>query len=119
MTKIDKPYLDVEKARPRREAVEDATRIVAAEYGLPSAELIGRGRTKSVSEARQMAYCLLRDFAKMSFPEIGAAFGRDHTTIMMGVRNIARLIQLDPYAASAFYRMRGAFRDAREARRVA
>ena len=32
---------------------------------------------------------------KMSFPQIGAVFGRDHSTIINGVTNIEKSLKLD------------------------
>jgi chromosomal replication initiator protein len=104
---------------PVGEAVAAVLAVVAREYGIEADELRGPRRTRSVAEARLMAYALLRDTAGMSYPEIGAALGdRDHTTVMAGVRSTARRIAGDAYAAAAFARMRQRCVDAREQRRA-
>lgn len=104
---------------PAGEVVAEVLAIVAREYGVAPAELTGPRRTRSVAEARLMAYALLRDTAGMSYPEIGQALGRDHTTVIHGVRSTARHIAGDAYAAAAFARMRQHCVDARDQRRTA
>ena len=51
-------------------------------------------------QARMVAYYVARHDAGLSFPAIGRAFDRDHSTIMHGCEVIATLIGLgDPIAA--------------------
>jgi chromosomal replication initiation ATPase DnaA len=52
---------------------------------VPECALLGRCRTMSVGRARNALYAALRA-AGLSYPEIGALLGRDHTTVMHGVR---------------------------------
>lgn len=104
---------------PAGEAVTEVLAIVAREYGLGAEELRGPRRTRSVAEARLMAYALLRDTAGMSYPEIGAALHRDHTTVMHGVKATAHRVAGDAYAGAAYARMRKCCVDARDQRRTA
>lgn len=62
--------------------------IVAGYYGVTSGEVLGRGRSQSVADARSVAMWLTRETYKMSYPEIGRAFGRDHTTVMHACRKV-------------------------------
>ncbi|MDO8753989.1 MAG: chromosomal replication initiator protein DnaA [Anaerolineales bacterium] len=56
---------------------------VADYYKLSIEKLLGRDRTKEVAHPRQIAMYLLREEAKISFPQIGETLGgRDHSTIM-------------------------------------
>ncbi|MCG3208240.1 MAG: Chromosomal replication initiator protein DnaA [Anaerolineae bacterium] len=74
--------------------VAQIVRAVAEFYRLDSAVLIGRGRSKDVSAARQMAMYLAREETGASLPQIGDALGgRDHTTIMHGWEKIASQIE--------------------------
>ncbi len=69
---------------------------VANFYHLEEAVLIGRGRTKEVAAARQMAMYLGREETDASLPQIGEALGgRDHTTILHGWEKIASQIEHD------------------------
>ena len=52
-------------------------------------ELRGPRRTKGTAQARQIAQYLIRTMTPLSLSDIGGLFGgRDHTTVLNGVRNI-------------------------------
>jgi chromosomal replication initiator protein len=70
---------------PSRNDIEpaDIVDLVARKFNLTSEKLLGRDRTKEVALPRQIAMYLLREEAKISFPQIGEVLGgRDHSTIM-------------------------------------
>ena len=61
----------------------------ARRHGLPAAALSGGGRSRGVVQARNLAMYLARHLTGSSFDSIGVAFGgRDHTTVMRGVRAV-------------------------------
>lgn len=60
---------------------------VARESGVPVAELVGRSRARYVVWARHRAMARLRDEG-WSLPAIGEVFGRDHTTVLHGIRRM-------------------------------
>lgn len=73
---------------------------VAARHGVSRSRMHGIWKDKLISRARQEAMWLLRDATALSFPQIGAYVGgRDHSTVMFGVRKIARLITARPVYA--------------------
>jgi chromosomal replication initiator protein len=62
---------------------------VAEYYKLSIEKLLGRDRTKDVAHPRQVAMYLLREEAKISFPQIGEALGgRDHSTVMSAIDKV-------------------------------
>ena len=74
--------------------VEQIVDEVAEYYRLDSEILLGRGRSKDVSAARQMAMYLAREETGASLPHIGTVLGgRDHTTVMHGWEKIASRIE--------------------------
>jgi len=74
--------------------VEQIIDAVAKYYRIDSEVLIGRGRSKDVSAARQMAMYLSREETGASLFHIGEILGnRDHTTIMHGWEKIASQIE--------------------------
>ncbi|RME98609.1 MAG: chromosomal replication initiator protein DnaA [Chloroflexi bacterium] len=76
--------------------VEQIVGAVAKFYRMDPEVLIGRGRSKDVSAARQMAMYLAREETGASLPQIGEILGgRDHTTIMHGWEKIATKIEQD------------------------
>jgi chromosomal replication initiation ATPase DnaA len=58
---------------------------IADRCGFSVNTLLGRGRTASVMRGRRELYSALRDRG-LSYPEIGWLLGRDHTTVLYGVR---------------------------------
>ena len=70
--------------------------LVARKFNLTSEKLLGRDRTKEVALPRQIAMYLLREEAKISFPQIGEVLGgRDHSTIMSAYDKIKEQIHSD------------------------
>ena len=65
--------------------VADLASRVAAETGIPLAAILGRRRVAPVVRARQRVMLEARE-AGLSYPEIGYALGRDHSTVLEGVR---------------------------------
>lgn len=59
---------------------------VAEKYGLTLLDLMGESRLARIAHPRQEAMWLIRQGGRCSLPMIGRFFGRDHTTILHGVR---------------------------------
>ncbi|NEG90438.1 chromosomal replication initiator protein DnaA [Bifidobacterium aerophilum] len=67
---------------------------VAKYFHLSFDDIVGKGRTKNVSIARQIAMYLCRENTGMSLVDIGEVFhGRDHTTVMHAVKQINQKMQ--------------------------
>lgn len=62
-------------------------------YSIEESVLRGTLKNKSTAEARQVAMYLIRDMLKLSYPDIGREFGRDHTTAMHSVNKIESLLK--------------------------
>ena len=63
--------------------------LVARKFNLTVEKLLSRDRTKDVAHPRQIAMYLLREEAKISFPQIGEVLGgRDHSTVMSAIEKI-------------------------------
>ena len=77
-------------------------RIVADYYGLTITQLIGKSRTKAISNARHIAIYLIRKHLDLAYNKIGEEFGkRDHSTIISACDKIEKGITKDPILASA------------------
>lgn len=75
-------------------------RETASFYEISPKEIISSRREKWVANARQVAYWLARNMTPRSLPEIAAKVGgRDHTTILAGVRKIEARRDFDPRLA--------------------
>lgn len=63
---------------------------VSARHKLSIKELTGPGRQRYIVVARNEAFWRIREETKLSFPQIGAKFGRDHTTVLHGYHQHAK-----------------------------
>lgn len=62
------------------------TAAVAARHGLRPAELLGERRLAAYSRARDEAWAEIHATGKFSTPQIGRAFNRDHSTVVVGIQ---------------------------------
>ena len=62
-------------------------------YGIDVSEIMSTSRTKEVAMARQVAMYIIRQLTKLSLPEIGRVFGRDHTTVIHSLEKVEGLIK--------------------------
>ncbi|MGP9803493.1 chromosomal replication initiator protein DnaA [Paracoccus sp. NSM] len=87
---------DILRTNDRKVSIDDIQRKVAEHYNIRLADLIGPKRARNVARPRQIAMYLSKQMTSRSLPEIGRRFGgRDHTTIMHGVRKVEELITDD------------------------
>ena len=92
---------DLLRASERRVTIEDIQRRVADHYNLRIADILSPRRARPVARPRQIAMYLAKALTPHSLPEIGRKFGgRDHTTIIHGVRKIEELMARDASLAA-------------------
>jgi chromosomal replication initiator protein len=69
---------------------------VSSHFKIPLREMKSKRRAREVARPRQVAMYLSRQLTSQSLPEIGRRFGgRDHTTVLHGVRQIEKLRATD------------------------
>ncbi|WP_276151904.1 MULTISPECIES: chromosomal replication initiator protein DnaA [unclassified Sulfitobacter] len=91
---------DVLRSSERKITVEEIQRKVSEHYNIRLSDMIGPKRLRSYARPRQVAMYLSKQLTSRSLPEIGRRFGgRDHTTVMHGVRRIEELKQSDSQIA--------------------
>ena len=91
---------DILRASDRKLTIEEIQRKVAEHYNVRLSDLIGPKRLRTIARPRQVAMYLAKQLTSRSLPEIGRRFGgRDHTTIMHGVRKIEELAATDSQLA--------------------
>lgn len=84
----------------RRITVDEIQKTVAEHFNLKQADLLSERRTRSVARPRQIAMYLCKQHTTRSYPDIGRRFGgRDHTTVLHGVRKIEELMPQDDQIA--------------------
>lgn len=80
----------------KRMTAPEVMNIVASYYNLKSNQLKSEKRDKPISYPRQILYYILRVELGLPLMEIGSFLGgRDHTTIMYGVKKISNLLTID------------------------
>ena len=66
---------------------------MAEHYDITPEDIIGTKRNSKVVYPRQIAMYLCRDMINESYPQIAAAFSRDHTTILHAYDKITKEIE--------------------------
>ncbi len=83
---------DVLRASERKITVEEIQRRVAEHYNIRLSDMIGPKRLRTYARPRQIAMYLSKQLTSRSLPEIGRRFGgRDHTTVLHGVKRVEEL----------------------------
>ena len=78
------------------EGAETADKI-GKEFGISKNKILARLRKAPISKARQVFMYLLYNDTPLSYPKIGQFLGgRDHTTVMYGVRKIDSIVKTNP-----------------------
>lgn len=91
---------DILRASDRKITVEEIQRRVSEHFNIRLADMIGPRRQRVYARPRQIAMYLAKHMTQRSLPEIGRRFGgRDHTTVMHGVRKIEELKATDSQIA--------------------
>ncbi len=87
---------DVLRASERQVTIEEIQRQVSEHFNIRLSDLVGPKRLRVFARPRQVAMYLCKQMTSRSLPEIGRRFGgRDHTTIMHGVKRIEELCRKD------------------------
>jgi len=100
---------DVLRASERKITVEEIQRKVSEHYNIRLSDMIGPKRLRTYARPRQIAMFLSKQLTSRSLPEIGRRFGgRDHTTVMHGVKRIEELKAQDGQIAEDLEMLRRA-----------
>ena len=90
--KVLEDLLPVNDRTPTVEAIKG---LVCDRYNVRPAEMDSPRRARSVARPRQVAMYLAKQLTSLSLPDIGRKFGRDHSTVLHGVRKIEGLMKDD------------------------
>lgn len=87
---------DMLAAYERLITTDNIKRQVSQYYNIRVSDLSSPRRNRSLARPRQIAMCLVKELTAHSLPEIGQAFGKDHTTVLHACRKVATLRKEDP-----------------------
>ncbi|MGR3321512.1 MAG: chromosomal replication initiator protein DnaA [Pseudooceanicola sp.] len=100
---------DILRASERKITVEEIQRKVSEHYNIRLSDMLGPKRVRSYARPRQVAMYLAKQMTSRSLPEIGRRFGgRDHTTVLHGVKRIEELKTQDGQIAEDLEMLRRA-----------
>lgn len=97
------PWFRIEAERDADQGPElrDIQHAVCLAYGVSLHDMLSPRRMAAIVRPRQVAVYLARELTLLSLPQIGAKFGgRDHTTVLVSHRKIARLVASDEKLAA-------------------
>jgi chromosomal replication initiator protein len=87
---------EAEAPRDKRITMQDIFEVVTPYYNIKVSDLQSKRRNQSIAFPRQICMFLARKHTRYSLEEIGGYFGgRDHTTVLHGVRSIERMVRVD------------------------
>jgi chromosomal replication initiation ATPase DnaA len=93
---VVKPWFSIIDAEPRAPMVEDIKRAGARYFKLANNDLESARRVCTIAYPRHIVMYLAKTLTGKSFPDIGRRLGgRDHTTVIHGVRKIEAAIKTD------------------------
>ena len=81
--------------RRRRATLEETLAAASEAFGLAPDEICGRAQPQRIARARHAFVLIARTVLAESFPRIGRALGRDHTTAISSLRRAEALIVRD------------------------
>ena len=88
-----KTLKNIFKEEERKLTPEKIKRVVSQFYQVKESDLDSEKRQKNISEARQMAMYLMREYTDLSLPRIGECFGgKHHTTVIHGCNRVEELL---------------------------
>ena len=79
----------------RKLTVEEIQATVAKKYNVTMAQILSTERTQSIVTPRQLAMYIARKYTTKSLPEIAKNFDKTHATIIHGVRNIDKRLDVE------------------------
>ena len=79
-----------EEAAAKVVTIEDIQKLVASHFDLRVSDLTGSKRPRNIAIPRMMAMYLARKMTTKSLPEIGAAFDRNHATVVHAVKSMGK-----------------------------
>ena len=90
----------IQENQHTRPSVATIQMVTAVYFGVDRHDMLSARRTSDIVYPRQVAYYLCKTLTLRTLPDIAGKFGgRDHTTILHGIRKIQRLILMDWEAA--------------------
>ena len=95
LTHLLKDFIEKEQTL-KKLSIEEIQTAVTKKFNISMAQILSPERTQSIVTPRQLAMYIARKFTTKSLPEIAKLFDKTHATIIHGVRNIEKRIDVEP-----------------------
>lgn len=92
---ILKDFIEKEKSR-KKITVEEVQNCACRKFAVSISQILSPERTQSIVTPRQLAMYISRKFTTRSLPEIAKSFNKSHATIIHGVKNISKRLDVEP-----------------------
>jgi chromosomal replication initiator protein len=79
---------------------------VSDHFDVPTNRILSSRRVREWAWPRMIGYWLCRELTPNSFPEIGRFFGRDHSTVIAGCRQVDEWLEEDAPIAEDVHELR-------------
>ncbi|NOR63276.1 MAG: hypothetical protein GQ535_12390 [Rhodobacteraceae bacterium] len=90
-----------------RPKISDIIAAVGAHYGIAKTDIESDRREASLVHARHVSFWLAKELTLLSYPQIGMAMHRDHTTVMHGFQTIETKRGADDVLQADLYELIG------------
>ena len=94
LSKLLKDFIEKEQTMKKLN-IEEIQATVAKKYSVTIAQILSAERTQSIVTPRQLAMYIARKFTTKSLPEIAKLFEKTHATIIHGVKNIEKRLDVE------------------------
>lgn len=79
----------------RKLTIEEIQTAVAKKYSVTITQILSPERTQSIVTPRQLAMYITRKYTTKSLPEIAKKFEKTHATVIHGVKNISKRLDVE------------------------
>lgn len=86
---------DLLASQDKQVTLDNIKKVVAEHYKVKVNDLLSKRRSRSIARPRQLAMLLSKELTNHSYPEIGQAFDRDHTTVLHACKKMKELLDED------------------------
>jgi len=83
-------------SEPVGDTVSRILDIVGRRFHVSAQDILGSSRKKEIKTARNVAMYVVRSITKMSLPQIGTVFSRDHSTVHSNITMVESALTTDP-----------------------
>jgi len=94
LTHLLKDFIEKEQ-NLKKLTIEEIQQAVSKKYNVSITQILSAERTQSIVTPRQLAMYIARKFTTKSLPEIAKMFDKTHATIIHGVRNIEKRLDVE------------------------